>query len=154
MKDEISWPGVAGKLELRRTVYIHAPPRKVWEALTEPRLTPKYYYGLRLRTRPRRGGDCSYVGGTGRGDPVIVGRVAQLVPGRKLVATFAFAKLPEDGASRVTFEVHPFGRSTRLAFRHSGFRGRSTTFRWVSGGWDWILSGLKTFVETGRPLRA
>lgn len=153
MQDEISWAAMRGKRELRWTIYLNAQPRKVWRALTDPSLTPHYYYGLRLRARLRRGGEFSYTGGSGKGDPLILGRILQIEPGRRLVTTYSIAKLSER-PSRVTFEIHPFGRVTRLAFRHSGFRGRSITFRWVRGGWAWILSGLKTLVETGTPLRA
>lgn len=153
MQNEISWLAVPGKLELRWTLYVDAPPRRVWRALTDPRMTPKYYYGLRLRARLRRGGEFCYTGASGKGDPMILGRILRIDPGRRLVTTYSIAKL-SDRPSVVTFEVSPFGRVTRLAFRHTGFQGRSTTFRWVCGGWAWILSGLKTLVESGKPLRA
>jgi uncharacterized protein YndB with AHSA1/START domain len=35
--------------------YIAAPPEKVWQALTEPDLTEKYWFGFRVRANGKAG---------------------------------------------------------------------------------------------------
>lgn len=140
-----------GKLEVRRTLFVKASPEKVWRMLTDARLTPRYYYGMRGRFSLRRGGEFSYLA---LGEEMIRGRVLSIEAKRKLVTTFAFTKLPRDGSSKVTFEVRRFGRATRLTFVHDGFSRATTTYRWAAEWWDWVLSGLKTLVETGGPLQA
>jgi hypothetical protein len=35
---------------------------------------------------------------------------------------------------------------------HGGFAAEAATFRQVAGGMPYILSGLKTLLETGKPL--
>jgi len=140
-----------GKLEVRRTLFLKASPGKVWRALTDARIAPRYYYGMRGRFSLRKGGGFSYLA---LGEEMIRGRVLSIEPKRKLTTSFAFTKLARDAPSKVTFEVRRFGKATQLTFVHDGFRGNTTTYRWAGGWWDWVLSGFKTLVETGGQLKA
>ncbi len=55
-----------------------------------------------------------------------------------------------EGTSRVTFEIEQIGDSCRLIVTHDRLREGANAE--VYGGWPMILSGLKTFLETGEPL--
>ncbi len=136
-------------VDIRRHVYLSVPPATVWRALVDPKLVKQYYYEMELKAELRKGGDFSYWWPE---KPSIRGKVVSIAKGRKLVTTFAFWRL-NDAPSRVSFEVKKVGRVTDLAFAHTGLDPRSKTYKWVSGGWDGILSALKTLLETGKPLR-
>ena len=43
---------------------------------------------------------------------------------------------------------------SKLTVVHDGFEGETNTFGQVAGGMPYILSGLKTLLETGEPLAA
>ena len=45
------------------------------------------------------------------------------------------------------------GATCKLTMIHDGFETETATYREVAGGWSYILSGLKTLLETGEPLR-
>jgi uncharacterized protein YndB with AHSA1/START domain len=75
---------------------------------------------------------------------------------RRLVVSWRSLYDPELAAeqpSRVTWEIEPQdGGVCRLMVTHDQLEGAPKTARKVAGGWMFILSGLKTLVETGRPL--
>jgi len=58
----------------------------------------------------------------------------------------------KDRASRVTWIIEPMGETCKLTLVHDDFDGETATYRSVGKGWSPILSGLKTLLETGRPL--
>ena len=64
------------------------------------------------------------------------------------------AKWGEDAArqatSRVTWEIEPVGDSCRLIVTHDQLS--ATAPEELYGGWPMILSGLKTWLETGQTL--
>ena len=76
-------------------------------------------------------------------------------PPRRLVLTWAS---PADAAiaakvSRVTFDIHATGDMVRLTVTHDELEPESTMLKGITEGWPRVLSSLKSFLETGRPLR-
>ena len=56
--------------------------------------------------------------------------------------------------SRVSWEITPLGEVCKLTVVHDAFAaGETATYRMVSRGWPFVLSNLKTLLETGEPLR-
>lgn len=69
--------------------------------------------------------------------------------------TFAHKTRPEtqnDRPSRVTWDIEPRGEACKLTLIHDDFDGETGTFKMVAPSWSVILSGLKTLLETGKPL--
>ena len=59
----------------------------------------------------------------------------------------------DDAASRVVWVIEPLGDGLcSLTVTHDEFEGATETYRSVGAGWPAVLSGLKTLLETGRPL--
>jgi hypothetical protein len=55
--------------------------------------------------------------------------------------------------SRVTWEIEgQDGGVTKLTVVHDQLEGAPKTALSVAGGWSYVLSGLKTLLETGEPL--
>ena len=134
-------------------VFIKATPEQIWEAITKPEFTSKYFHGVTIDTTPeeRR----SYQGGELKS----VQEVLEFDPPRRLVHSWISYYDPEMAAeepSRVTWEIEPqAGGSSLLTVVHDRLEGAPKTAAGVAGpGWTWVLSGLKTLLETGRPLGA
>ena len=138
-------------------IAIKADPAQVWAAVTDPTITPAYYYGFEARYDLTPGAAYAYLSG---GQPVITGRLRDVVEGKKLSMTFRgtwaadVAELPE---SIVTYELGEAAMAvpglTALTLTHEGLPDTESA-RNVEKGWVLILSGLKTLLETGRPLIA
>jgi uncharacterized protein YndB with AHSA1/START domain len=54
--------------------------------------------------------------------------------------------------SRVTFEIETLGDVVRLNVVHDQLKAGSEMAKGISGGWPMVLSGLKSFLETGKAL--
>jgi uncharacterized protein YndB with AHSA1/START domain len=133
-------------------VFIKATPEQIWEAITKPEFTAKYFYGARITaTRDR----ITSLGPNDEqwGDEA----VAEFDPPRRLVHGWRSLYDPELAAeepSRVTWEIEPQeGGFSKLTVTHDRLEGAPKTAESVSGaGWMMVLSGLKTLLETGEPL--
>ncbi|NED96576.1 metalloregulator ArsR/SmtB family transcription factor [Phytoactinopolyspora alkaliphila] len=156
------------KPEFVYTTYIDTTPEKLWQALTDPAFTRRYW-GLHFETDWQVGSTMAWVM-----DDVTMQDSAQVIlesePPRRLSYTwhtvtpeFAKAqgmseelreKLGDEARSKVTFDIEPMGQAVKLTVVHDGFEPGSVMLEMVSGGWPELLSGLKTLLETGSPLPA
>lgn len=90
-------------------------------------------------------------------DPAIVdvlGRVVESVPPRRLVLTWARPADADDRArhSRVTFEIEQLVDAVRLTILHEDLEPNSEMLNGITEGWPLVASGLKSLLETGKPL--
>jgi uncharacterized protein YndB with AHSA1/START domain len=133
---------------------IKATPETLWRALTDGTLTPDYYFGLRLtETDLKPDSPFDYLAPDG--SVMCGGTVIECLPNQRLVTTFEGMENPEgvkDPDSRVAFEIQQEGPCCRLTLTHDGFTKENQTYANIRGGWPYILSGLKTLLETDRPL--
>ena len=150
-------------------VWIKASPDAVWAAITDPEWTDRYGYGgfaeygdLRPGTPYRilAGSGMQAQGVTG---PVVEGEIVEVDPPRRFVQTWRLLMDPSlaGESSRLTYDVEPQdGGVTRLTVTHE-LEGAPGTARLVDGsladtgaggGWPWVLSDLKSLLETGAPL--
>ena len=132
--------------------YIAASPERVWEALTRPDLSEKYWFGYRVTAGGKAGERMTAVNPAGRlahDDPII-----ESDPPRKLVYGWKplYKDMPDERPSRVTFLLEPFKGQTRLTVTHDEFEDGSRIFGMISKGWPAVLSSLKSFLEMGRGL--
>ena len=137
------------------SVFIRATPEQVWDGITKPEFTARYFYGSVI--------DSSYEPGTpytgwaeDRSMQYVDGEVIEADRPRKLVTTWRAMYDPETAAephSRVTWEIEPAGEHvTKLTVIHDELEAAPKTAANVAGGWSFVLSGLKTLLETGEPL--
>lgn len=130
-------------------IYVRTTPERLWQALTDPAVTERYYYGTRVISDWQRGSSLTYLNPDG--STSIEGEVVEFDPPRRLVHTFHFPSHDEK-PSRVTFEITPMGETCKLSLIHDEFEGETETYKGVAMGWNPVLSGLKTLLETGEPL--
>jgi uncharacterized protein YndB with AHSA1/START domain len=134
-------------------VFIRATPEQVWQAIVDPEWTRRYFYGTRAEYDLRPGGSFRSLGGDS-GEVMVEGEVLEVEPPRRLVQTWRFLYDPElaaEGFTRVTYELEEADGLTKLTATHD-LEGAPKTAEHVAGGWSYILSGLKTLLETGEPL--
>ena len=132
-------------------LFIKATPEQVWDAITKPEFTTRYFFASRVEMadgRRRAYGP----GGELWGDSAIL----EEHPPRRLVHEWQGLYDPDLAAeepSRVTWEIEPQdGGVTKLTLVHDQLEGAPKTAESVAGGWMFVLSGLKTLLETGQPL--
>ena len=131
-------------------VFILATPEQIWDAITKPEFTERYFHGVRVEVRDGR--RFSAVGDTKWDEEVL-----EQDPPRRLVHRWVSSydeEMAAEEPSRVTWEIEQQeGGTTLLTVVHDRLEGAPKTAESVSGrGWMFVLSGLKTLLETGKPL--
>ena len=134
--------------------YIRTTPEKLWQALTDPAFTLKYFFTTSIESTWKPGAKWK---GTSGGKVVISGEIIESNPPRKLVQTFVGNHSPEnyvDGPSRVTYDIEPVADSCKLTITHEADKANPKMLNDVGNGWPLIIASLKSFLETGQPLEA
>jgi uncharacterized protein YndB with AHSA1/START domain len=137
------------------SVFIRATPDQVWDAITKPEFTARYFYGSVIDSTFEPGSP--YLGwSSDRTQQYVDGEVLESDRPRLLRHTWRALYDEETAAeqpSRVTWEIEPQdGGVTKLTVVHDQLEASPKTALNVAGGWMYILSGLKTLLETGEPL--
>jgi len=135
-------------------IIIKAPQARVWAAITTPEFTAHYYYGSTLKTDLSVGSPFTYH--MANGSPIVEGEVVLSDPPNRLVHTYhsLWPPLDEDAPTKVTWELESMSEGvTKVTVMHEDFQGETATYQGLqSGGWTWILSNMKTYLETGEPM--
>ncbi|MFE0984035.1 ArsR/SmtB family transcription factor [Streptomyces rochei] len=149
------------------TTYIRTTPEKLWQGLTDPAFTRRYW-GVEFGTDWAAGSAVVWKERAARtADPEQV--VLESEPYRRLSYTWhtftpewarangiddeTLARLSAEPRSKVTFEIEDLGGgSVKLTVVHDGFEPGSAVREMVRHGWPALLSSLKSLLETGEPL--
>lgn len=136
------------KPELVYVNAIAAPPEKVWQALTDPAFTARYWYGTRVESDWRVGSPITFVKPEGMGPPD-TGIV--LVADRPRTLSFSWhivwGEMAREKDSRVTFTIEADGAGSKLILVHDEFEEGSQAAEALKNGWKGILAGLKKILE-------
>lgn len=138
----------------RYQIHIRTSPAALWEAITQPSETQKYFYGTAIQFRPEVGSPVEWTNrpGTDEASPAITGTILECVPEQRLVHSFNSHFGGEgDPESKVTWEIEQLGHVCKLTITHE-HQADTETYRSTDEGWWPIVSGLKTLLETGEPL--
>jgi uncharacterized protein YndB with AHSA1/START domain/DNA-binding transcriptional ArsR family regulator len=138
------------------SVVIRATPDRIWRAITDGVETERYYYGTRVSSDWSKGGRIvyEYPDGTVAAD----GEVLDIELGKRVAMTFHPRWSPEveaEGPVTMTWEIEPSEAGTsKLTVTTSGIVAGGQIEREFIGGTIYIVSGLKTYLETGEPMVA
>ncbi len=145
-------PAVAAQVY---SVFIRATPEQVWEGITKPEFTARYFFGSVLDTTWEPGAPIEGWA-EDRSTQFVDGEILEADRPRRLVYTWRALYDRETAVephSRVTWEIEATGETvTKLTVIHDRLEAAPKTARNVAGGWSYVLSGLKTLLETGEPL--
>jgi uncharacterized protein YndB with AHSA1/START domain len=155
-------PWAAGLVGLKREledqmekvfeIYIRTTSERLWEAITDPAIRAKYHFGASIES-DWAPGSAYRLAHPAAERPLIEGENLVVDPPRRLVQTMRAQWGPDAeraGMSRVTWEIEPVGDSCRLTVVHDQLPPDAPAE--LYGGWPMILSGLKTWLETGQTL--
>jgi uncharacterized protein YndB with AHSA1/START domain/DNA-binding transcriptional ArsR family regulator len=144
----------ASKPKLIHQIIIQAPQQRVWEAITKSEFTSRYYYGCILQTDLTPGSPFTYQ--MPNGAPIVEGEVVSSDPPHRLIHTYhsLWPPMNADAPTKVTWELEAMsGDVTKVTVVHEDFQGETATYQGLQGGgWAWILSNMKTLLETGEPM--
>jgi uncharacterized protein YndB with AHSA1/START domain len=131
-------------------IYIASTAEKVFEALTDGKMSERYWTGNRVESDWKVGSPFTLK--LKRHDKNVVGKVLEVDPPRRLAYTFQAQHdgLEHEKPSRVTFELEQQRDQVRLTLIHDDFEPGGRTFEGISQGWPLVLSGLKSLLETGQ----
>jgi len=133
--------------------YIRSPQQKVWDALTTPEFQKIYWFGGHQESSWKKGAAWKMImpdhGLTDSGE------ILESDPPNRVAIKWRNEfrpELHEEGFSRCTYDLEQQGEVVKLTVTHTIDRENSKLIQAVSGGWPSILSGLKTYLETGKML--
>jgi len=158
-------------------IYIKATPQAIWDAITKPEWTARYGYTGLTEYDLRPGGAyrvrateqfaaASRAQGHEIPDVIIAGEVLEADPPNRLVTTFRMLMDPDialEPPTRITYDIkqgangvcsltltHELEGAPKLAL----ILGGAFEAQGAGGGHAWVLSDLKTLLETGRSFAA
>jgi len=132
---------------------------RAWTTSSRPSPTPAAAscwtaFNETIHTDWKPGSEWYSTGPEGKRD--VDGKVLECDPPRRLVITWHVLFDPElsNEISTVTYLIEKRGELCKLSVRHDLADAPKTAGQVNSDGWQWILSNLKTPLETGQPLPA
>src|SRR3954449_1635256 len=149
------------------TTYIRTTPERLWQALTEPAFTERYW-GMAFESDWKAGSTYTL-----RQFGLTIADREQVVleadPYRRLSYTWhtftpewadaldvddaARERLAAEPRSKVTFNIEPLDdEQVKLTVVHDGLEPGGLVGSMISQGWPRVLANVKTLLETGEPL--
>ncbi|HEX6499879.1 MAG TPA: SRPBCC domain-containing protein [Micromonosporaceae bacterium] len=140
---------IMDKPKLVYVTYIASTPERVWQALTDPDVTARYW-AHRNVSEWTKGGRWEHRRLDGGVDGV--GTILDIDPPRRLAHTWAFPHEADDPSrcSRVTFDIEPVGDAVRLTVTHEDLP--ADQIDGTRAGRAKVVSSMKSLLETGKPL--
>lgn len=144
-------------------IYIDAPAQKIWDAITTSEFSNRYGYGGEVEMDLVPGGGMrdlttAQMKEMGMGDVAATGTILEVDPPHRLVQHWSAAWHDEPDTT-LTYEIKEYpGNACCLTLTHD-CTGAPNTAKDVrgggdagagGGGWPWVLSSLKTLLETDR----
>ncbi len=148
-------------------VYIKATPQSIWDAITKPEWTQRYGYGEVADYDLRPGGAyrahaSKAMAAMGAPDVIVDGEVVESDPPSRLVTTWRMLmgeETAKEGFTRLTYEIQETeGGISKLTVTHelegapalASLVAGGMEAQGAGGGWSWVLSDLKSLLETGK----
>jgi uncharacterized protein YndB with AHSA1/START domain len=149
-------------------VYIRTTPEAIWDAITKPEWSQKYGYGGSVDYELRPGGQfraftSQQMRDVGAPDLAIDGEVIEADRPRRLVLSWRMVMdeaMTAEGFTRLTYEIEESQEGvSKLTLTHelegapklAALLNGEMEAHGAGGGWSWVLSDLKTLLETGKP---
>jgi uncharacterized protein YndB with AHSA1/START domain/DNA-binding transcriptional ArsR family regulator len=134
-------------------VIINVLPTIVWNAIVDGDITEKYFYGTRVESTWEKGAPITYTHPDGR--VAAEGSILGIEPGRMVEMTFQALwdeDLVAEGPAREIWRVEDFNGATKLTVELYETPAASKTYADFTSGFPFIVSGMKTLLETGNTL--
>ncbi|QFT57193.1 Transcriptional repressor SdpR [Sulfitobacter sp. THAF37] len=139
------------KPDFMMQTFIRCTQDALWDALSDPDSMAAYHFMCqRVEGEAREGGTLSWI--TPDGNTMLIQRPLKVTPKTRIEATFEPVFFgPDAPASQMAFIIEPQGDTCKLTIEHydlpAGQEG-------VAEGWARLASSLKSWLETGTPIKA
>lgn len=139
-------------------VYIGAEPEQVWDALIQPEGTRKIFFDCIFQTDLTPGSPFSYVGPGNDGPETVhvYGEILEIERGRMLSVLEhpgpSYYSNHAELSSRIVYTLEKVGECTKLTLLNDLFSENNPSQAKSGESWPYILSNLKTYLETGKTL--
>ena len=133
-------------------IYIRTTPERLWEAIVDPEIRAKYNFGAGVDSDWKVGSPLK-MGVSSMGVELGEGEILEIDPPRRLVHTMTALwsdDVKSEGATRISWDIVQVEDSCHLTVTHDQLREGANDQ--LYGGWPMILSGLKTWLESGQRL--
>ena len=134
--------------------YINSSIDDVWQALTNAEFTSQYFMATHVESSWKKGSPIKYYYQIG-GEVAVEGKIIELKAPFELIISWHVLydeTIKAEQPSRVSFSLQENAGQTRLRVVHDQFPDNSVLFEQISQGWPWIISNLKSLLETGKVL--
>jgi uncharacterized protein YndB with AHSA1/START domain len=135
---------------VRKTLRLNAKPSEVWDALTNPLKTKKYFFNCEVLSDWQVGSSIVFRGRLFLVKKIeLVGKILKIEHGKLLQYTLQNRRGDTTSFSIVTDKLtYENGKTTLSVTDHVGKGvGAEKRYKRSKKGWDRILHGLKDFVE-------
>lgn len=131
-------------------IILNTTPEGVWRALTDGKVTEKYFFGSRVESKWTAGSSYRYVDtqGTLSSD----GKIVEIDPQSHLKMTWVPAWLPGTAPSTLSWDLQALDSLTLLTLTHSDIDDATFDSAGMHVGWIFVLSSMKTLLETGKAM--
>ncbi len=137
--------------------YISSTPEEVWDALTNTEHTEVYFFGTAVKSEWKVGSRVEY----SRGEVTDYGEILSYEANCEMTYTWESVndETIREKPTVVTFKLHQMdGDVVRLSLVHeylleADYVEDNNSFQGFNNGWPFILSNLKTYLETGKTLK-
>ncbi|MCM3700782.1 SRPBCC domain-containing protein [Paenibacillus macerans] len=136
-------------------IAIKAKPEQVWQAITDPAKTSKFWFNCAIQASWEVGSPFELWNGE---EKKAEGTILEITPPRKLVMSWRFISFTGTGndmTSRITWEIDSHGELQGVSLVtviHDEFEQAPGTAKILENGLLIVISGLKTLLETGEML--
>ena len=144
--------------EFKYVTIIKADMEQVWDALTLPEFTERYWHNSTVESDWKEGSKITFTNDDKDGvrSVGVVGEIIECQRPSRLSYSWSFPRMPDvcdEAPSVVTFELESVGEATKLTVTHDRFEEGGKMRGYISEGWPIVLSNLKTLLETGQTIR-
>lgn len=130
--------------------YIKTTPEKLWMALTTSEFIKQYWAGMDIKSEWKAGSPWTLSFTDGR--VADTGEIVEFSPSKRMIIKWRNEwkpELKEEGFSRCTFDLEQVEGGVKLTVTHENDVQNSKFIEAVSGGWPFVISNLKSLLETG-----
>jgi DNA-binding transcriptional ArsR family regulator/uncharacterized protein YndB with AHSA1/START domain len=151
LKSTLERTGNMTKPDFVMQTFIRCTQDALWDALSDPESMAAYHFMCdRVDGEAREGGELTWI--LPNGNKMLTQRPTKVEPKTRIESTFEphfFG--PDAPGSRMAFIIEPQGENCKLTIEHydlpAGQEG-------VAEGWARLAASLKSWLETGTPMKA
>lgn len=130
--------------------FVRCTPEQAWKAIIDGEQTQQYFFGGRVESDWKVGSAINYVDPSG--NLTSSGAILEVEPQAHLKSTWKPGWLADAQPSVVSWDVQSMDSSTLVTLTHTDIDDALFESAQMGAGWVFVLSSLKSLLETGEAL--